>query len=93
MDANLYTACTVLPGAPRVSLLFSCTPDTPKISSLIGIFFSSEFSDKDLKSVGNYTLGRLIGKGSFGKVYLATHRLTNGSKVCGEKQVLLGSCD
>jgi serine/threonine protein kinase len=31
--------------------------------------------------VGNYTLGRLIGKGSFGKVYLATHRLTNGSKV------------
>ena len=42
---------------------------------------SSEFSHKDLKSVGNYTLGRLIGKGSFGKVYLATHKLTNGSKV------------
>ncbi|KAF4127012.1 Protein tyrosine kinase [Geosmithia morbida] len=42
---------------------------------------SSEFSNKDLKSVGNYTLGRLIGKGSFGKVYLATHKLTNGSKV------------
>lgn len=41
----------------------------------------SEFSNKDLKSVGNYTLGRLIGKGSFGKVYLATHKLTNGSKV------------
>ncbi|KAL2176502.1 uncharacterized protein P884DRAFT_244908 [Thermothelomyces heterothallicus CBS 202.75] len=40
-----------------------------------------EFSDKELKSVGNYTLGRLIGKGSFGKVYLATHKLTNGSKV------------
>ncbi|KAK3321958.1 hypothetical protein B0H66DRAFT_472870 [Apodospora peruviana] len=40
-----------------------------------------EFSKKDLKSVGNYTLGRLIGKGSFGKVYLATHKLTNGSKV------------
>ncbi|KAK4124344.1 kinase-like protein [Parathielavia appendiculata] len=40
-----------------------------------------EFSNKDLKSVGNYTLGRLIGKGSFGKVYLATHKLTNGSKV------------
>ena len=31
--------------------------------------------------MGNYTLGRLIGKGSFGKVYLATHKLTNGSKV------------
>jgi len=31
--------------------------------------------------VGNYTLGRLIGKGSFGKVYLASHKLTNGSKV------------
>ncbi|KAG0638511.1 kinase-like domain-containing protein [Tuber brumale] len=41
----------------------------------------SEFSSKDLKTVGNYNLGRLIGKGSFGKVYLATHKLTNGSKV------------
>ncbi|KAG5971181.1 hypothetical protein E4U55_001294 [Claviceps digitariae] len=40
-----------------------------------------EFSSSELKSVGNYTLGRLIGKGSFGKVYLATHKLTNGSKV------------
>ncbi|KAF4470186.1 camk camkl kinase [Fusarium albosuccineum] len=40
-----------------------------------------EFSSKDLKSVGSYTLGRLIGKGSFGKVYLATHKFTNGSKV------------
>jgi serine/threonine protein kinase len=41
----------------------------------------SEFGHKDLKNVGNYQLGRLIGKGSFGKVYLATHKLTNGSKV------------
>ncbi|ERF75929.1 hypothetical protein EPUS_01295 [Endocarpon pusillum Z07020] len=40
-----------------------------------------EFSAKDLRHVGNYTLGRLIGKGSFGKVYLARHNLTNGSKV------------
>ncbi|KAJ5947039.1 hypothetical protein N7466_000054 [Penicillium verhagenii] len=40
-----------------------------------------EFSSKDLRSVGNYILGRLIGKGSFGKVYLASHKLTNGSKV------------
>ncbi|KIW01455.1 uncharacterized protein PV09_07212 [Verruconis gallopava] len=40
-----------------------------------------EFGDKDLRTVGNYQLGRLIGKGSFGKVYLATHKLTNGSKV------------
>ena len=39
-----------------------------------------EFSSKDLRTVGNYTLGRLIGKGSFGKVYLASHKLTNGSK-------------
>ena len=45
------------------------------------IFLGSEFSNKDLKSVGNYSLGRLVGKGSFGKVYLATHKLTNGSKV------------
>jgi len=41
----------------------------------------SEFGSKDLRSVGNYNVGRLIGKGSFGKVYLASHRLTNGSKV------------
>ncbi|RYC61537.1 hypothetical protein CHU98_g4669 [Xylaria longipes] len=41
----------------------------------------TEFSNKDLKNVGNYSLGRLIGKGSFGKVYLAHHKLTNGSKV------------
>lgn len=40
-----------------------------------------EFSNTDLKTVGNYHLGRLIGKGSFGKVYLASHKLTNGSKV------------
>lgn len=42
---------------------------------------SSEFNSNDLRTVGNYTVGRLIGKGSFGKVYLATHKLTNGSKV------------
>ncbi|KAL7420515.1 hypothetical protein Q5752_004465 [Cryptotrichosporon argae] len=32
-------------------------------------------SDK-LKVVGGYTLGRVIGDGAFGSVYLATHRLT-----------------
>lgn len=42
-----------------------------------------EFNNNDLKTVGNYHLGRLIGKGSFGKVYLANHKLTNGSKVRG----------
>lgn len=42
---------------------------------------SREFSSKELRTVGNYSIGRLIGKGSFGKVYLATHKLTNGSKV------------
>ena len=45
------------------------------------VVVGSEFSSKDLRTVGNYNLGRLIGKGSFGKVYLATHKLTNGSKV------------
>ncbi|KAF2842843.1 kinase-like protein [Patellaria atrata CBS 101060] len=41
----------------------------------------NQFANPELSSVGNYTLGRLIGKGSFGKVYLAHHKLTNGSKV------------
>ncbi|KAH8693596.1 hypothetical protein BGW36DRAFT_300537 [Talaromyces proteolyticus] len=40
-----------------------------------------EFSANDLRNVGNYALGRLVGKGSFGKVYLAKHKLTNNSKV------------
>lgn len=41
----------------------------------------TEFSSTELSTVGNYTLGKLVGKGSFGKVYLATHKLTNGTKV------------
>ncbi|KAK4542122.1 hypothetical protein LTR36_007153, partial [Oleoguttula mirabilis] len=41
----------------------------------------SEFASPDLTTVGNYSLGRLIGKGSFGKVYLASHKLTNACKV------------
>lgn len=48
---------------------------------VLTLYLYREFSSKELRTVGNYTLGRLIGKGSFGKVYLATHRLTNGSKV------------
>jgi serine/threonine protein kinase len=40
-----------------------------------------QFNSKELKHVGNYTVGRFIGKGAFGKVYLARHDLSNGSKV------------
>lgn len=40
-----------------------------------------EFSSKELHTVGNYSVGALIGKGSFGKVYLASHKLINRSKV------------
>ena len=52
-----------------------------KIAEFDSNICTREFSSKELRSVGNYTLGRLIGKGSFGKVYLASHKLTNGSKV------------
>lgn len=41
----------------------------------------NQFESKDLTHVGNYTVGRLVGKGSFGKVYLARNDLINGSKV------------
>ncbi|KAF2112443.1 kinase-like domain-containing protein [Lophiotrema nucula] len=52
-----------------------------KLANSYKQLLDSDFSANDLKTVGNYALGRLIGKGSFGKVYLATHKLTNGSKV------------
>jgi len=51
------------------------------ILSPVADYVLSEFHSSDLRTVGNYSVGRLIGKGSFGKVYLASHKLTNGSKV------------
>lgn len=59
----------------------SLRPKTCLKDSTKTIAHYREFSSKELRTVGNYTLGRLIGKGSFGKVYLASHKLTNGSKV------------
>lgn len=61
---------------------WSMCPSFPNLVDGDWLLCCREFSSKDLRSVGNYTLGRLIGKGSFGKVYLASHKLTNGSKVC-----------
>lgn len=68
-------ACSFIPRASRVCQRF--------IAHFISTCWRNnrEFSAKDLRHVGNYTLGKLIGKGSFGKVYLAKHNLTNGSKV------------
>lgn len=71
----------------RTPTMNSCSklPPNCRILAVTDVLFLSrlcrEFSSKDLRTVGNYTLGRLIGKGSFGKVYLASHKLTNGSKV------------
>ncbi|KNZ50302.1 uncharacterized protein VP01_44g10 [Puccinia sorghi] len=41
---------------------------------------SNELHSTQLKVIGNYTLGRIIGEGSFGTVRLGIHRLT-GSRV------------
>ncbi|SCZ98161.1 BZ3500_MvSof-1268-A1-R1_Chr3-3g06624 [Microbotryum saponariae] len=38
---------------------------------------AAELTQKELKSIGGYTLGRVIGEGSFGKVRIGVHRLTN----------------
>ncbi|ODQ67196.1 kinase-like protein [Nadsonia fulvescens var. elongata DSM 6958] len=36
-----------------------------------------QFAYQNLKSIGNYNVSKLIGQGSFGKVYLASHKFTN----------------
>ncbi|KAG8933816.1 hypothetical protein FRC02_011138 [Tulasnella sp. 418] len=36
-----------------------------------------ELSSEKIKVVGNYTLGRVIGEGAYGKVRIGTHRLTS----------------
>lgn len=66
---------------PYITLLPGRVTQRREELTIAGGASNREFSSKELRTVGNYTLGRLIGKGSFGKVYLATHKLTNGSKV------------
>lgn len=46
---------------------------------------ASELSSTSLKVVGGYTLGRVIGEGTFGSVHIGTHRLT--STRCAVKRV------
>ncbi|GAA5951592.1 hypothetical protein JCM3765_005979 [Sporobolomyces pararoseus] len=41
---------------------------------------AAELTKTEIKSVGGYTLGRIIGQGTFGKVRLGVHRLT-GTRV------------
>lgn len=36
-----------------------------------------QFSNDELSEVGNYKISKFIGEGSFGKAYLATHKLTH----------------
>jgi len=54
-----------------------------------------ESSKEDAKQVGQYMLGRTIGKGNFGKVHLATH-IPTGEKVAIkilEKERITDVCD
>ncbi|KAK1925825.1 kinase-like domain-containing protein [Papiliotrema laurentii] len=44
-----------------------------------------ELGSESLKVVGGYTLGRVIGEGTFGSVHLATHRLTGAR--CAIKKI------
>lgn len=42
------------------------------------------FTALSVETVGNYTLGKVVGKGSYGKAYQATHKFVGG-KVCRTK--------
>lgn len=85
--SSLLMPCP-LSSQPHTTLSLSTVP-TLTIPGALLTYLCREFSSKELHTVGNYALSHLIGKGSFGKVYLASHKLISGSRVSRQTSHIL----
>ncbi|PWN29196.1 Pkinase-domain-containing protein [Jaminaea rosea] len=74
MTINLSAGASAAPSGTKATL--------NQRAALVSAYneLGKELASTKLKAVGNYTLGRSIGEGTFGKVRMGTHRLT-GTRV------------
>lgn len=70
MTINLSAGASAAPSGTKATL--------NQRAALVSAYneLGKELASTKLKAVGNYTLGRSIGEGTFGKVRMGTHRLT-----------------